>query len=46
MSMTEKEAIRILKKEKFWETDSRICEAFEMAIEVLEEKRIIKDKSE
>lgn len=38
-SMSESEAIRIIKNEKFWETNERICEAFEMAINALEEKQ-------
>lgn len=35
----EKEAIRILKNEKFWEGNARISKAFETAIQALEENQ-------
>jgi len=35
--MTENQAIKIIKQEKQWESNARICDAFDMAIQALEE---------
>lgn len=37
MNMTENEAKRIIKNEKFWEGNARICEAFKTAMQALDE---------
>lgn len=35
--MTENQAIKIIKQEKQWESNARICDAFDVAIQALEE---------